>query len=80
MSEWMMEGALYQTIQVDRGPLRRAAISLVVSRKLLLLDCISPDNMHNIMHNMHTTTRIILEKEYYYYALAYNLYPRVRES
>ena len=65
MSEWMMEGALYQTIQVDRGPLRRAAISLVVSRKLLLLDCISPDNMHNIMHN----TIILLEKEYYYYAL-----------
>ena len=78
MSEWMMEGALYQTIQVDRGPLRRAAISLVVSRKLLLLDCISPDNMHSIMHNMHTI--ILLEKEYYYYALSYNLYPRVRES
>ena len=72
MSEWMMEGALYQTIQVDRGPLRRVAISLVVSRKLLLLDCISPDNMNNIMHNMHTI--ILLEKEYY------NLYPRVRES
>lgn len=72
MSEWMMEGALYQTIQVDRGPLRRAAISLVVSRKLLLLDCISPDNMHSII--------ILLEKEYYYYALSYNLYPRVRES